>query len=127
MLINNDLFIVKKSKIHGKGLFAKKNIPANTIIWKFNNKIDHVIKKVDKLILKKYYRFKNFAYYSKKYNGWIYELDRAKWINHSENPNCISNNNITYTTKIIKQGNELTENYCKDYYYNYDKVGRCII
>ena len=117
MLINNKLFVVKNSSIHGRGLFAREKIPKGTVIWKFNPKIDKTFRKVTPTVLKKHYLFYNFAWFCKQKKFWVYETDRAKWINHSSKPNCSSEKNwkITKTTKAIKAGEEITEDYGKTY------------
>lgn len=117
MLINNDLFIVKKSPTHGRGLFAKKNIPKGTVIWKFNKRIDKLIKRIKPSVLKKHYLFNNFAWYNRFIQSWVYETDRAKWINHSKKPNISSKGNwkIMKVIKNIKAGEEITEDYEKEY------------
>tara|TARA_Y100000590_G_C15738667_1_gene1019472 strand:- start:2112 stop:2591 length:480 start_codon:yes stop_codon:yes gene_type:complete len=134
----------KKSRTHGFGLFANKNIKKNQkIIQYIGNKIS---KKEGDRIADKHL---NLAKKNKK-NGqvYIFELNKrfdidgnvkenyAKYINHSCDPNCeveIINNQIwIIAIKNIKKNNELTYNYGysydTDYYEHVCKCGskKCI-
>ena len=83
---------IKKSDIEGLGLFATQQIKSGTVLG-----VTHIKDK-------------------KAENGyWITPL--GGFINHSDTPNCLKEENIfTYnlflkTTKDIKEGEELTLNY----------------
>jgi len=120
---------VKKSKVHGSGIFATKDIKKNTKIIEYLG--EKVTKKEgDKRSAE---RIKNFL--GKKDAGSVYifelnkkydidgntEYNNAKFINHSCNPNCevdIVKNHIWISSiKKIEKGDEL--NY--DYGYPFDK------
>jgi SET domain-containing protein len=118
LLLSPNAIKIKASPIQGRGIFANVNIPKHTVIWKFNPIVDHVIKHKTKKHTKHYWRFDNFAYYSQKHRGWVYCTDRMKWMNHSSVPNTTSaqtEEDYVTTTREIKKGEELTENYCVEY------------
>ena len=119
---------VKNSSVHGSGVFATKNIPKNT------NIIQYIGEKVTKsegdrrssTRIKKYLNspLKGSVYIfelNKKYDiDGLVNNNKARFINHSCNPNCevdIINGQIWISSiKNIKKGEEL--NY--DYGYPFD-------
>ena len=120
---------VKNSKIHGSGVFAKKNIKKNQkIIEYIGEKISR--REGDKRSEK---RLKKYLNSSLTGSVYIFELDKkydidgsplynkARYINHSCNPNCevdIKNNQIWISSiKNIKKGAELSY----DYGYSFNK------
>jgi hypothetical protein len=98
---------VKRSNIHGFGLFANEDIPEGTIIWEFNEEVDEDITEN----YKDYYNQDHVS----KINNRYYIFTDARYMNHSDN------NNISYTegieeakglaNRFICKGEELTENY----------------
>ncbi len=120
---------VKKSKVHGTGVFANTNIQKNVKI------IQYIGKKITKSEGDRRSAERIKKYLNKKNEGsvYIFELNKkydidgsplynkARYINHSCNPNCevdIINNQIWISSiKKIKKGAEL--NY--DYGYEFDK------
>ena len=118
-----------KSKIHGKGIFASEDIKKNTQIIEYLG--DKVTKKEgDKRSeewLKKYSNKKNSgSVYVFELNS-KYDIDgsplynKARYINHSCDPNCevdiIKNRIWISSIKSIKKNEELTY----DYGYPFDK------
>tara|TARA_X000000368_G_scaffold418448_1_gene418123 strand:- start:632 stop:1117 length:486 start_codon:yes stop_codon:yes gene_type:complete len=120
---------VKKSKVHGTGIFATQVIPKNTKV------IEYIGEKVnrsegDKRSEK---RIKKFLNSKKTGSVYIFELNskydidgsplynKARYINHSCDPNCevdIIRGHIWISSiKKIKEGDEL--NY--DYGYEFDQ------
>jgi len=120
---------LRKSKVHGNGVFAKKNIKKNVkIIQYIGEKITK--KEGDKRSaerIKKYLNKKNVGSVyvfelNKKYDiDGSPKYNKARYINHSCEPNCeviIENNQIwILSIKNIRAGEEL--NY--DYGYAFDK------
>ena len=120
---------VKKSNVHGSGIFASKDIKKNTKI------IEYIGEKVlksegDKRSAR---RLKKYLNSSLTGSVYIFELNakydidgspyynKARYINHSCNPNCeveIEDNHIWITSiKKIKKDEELSY----DYGYEFDK------
>ena len=114
---------VKKSKIHGSGVFATQYIKKNTQI------IQYIGKKVTRAEgnLRSEKRLKKFLNSEEDGSVYIFELNskfdidgsylynKARYINHSCNPNCevdIKNNEIWISSiKNIKKGDELSYDY----------------
>tara|TARA_A100001011_G_C13901717_1_gene671389 strand:- start:145 stop:636 length:492 start_codon:yes stop_codon:yes gene_type:complete len=120
---------VRKSKIHSKGVFAKKNIKKNTQI------IEYIGEKITKAEgdRRSSVRIKKFTNSRQSGSVYIFELNKkydidgfvnrnkAKFINHSCNPNCevdILDGKIWISSiKNIKKDEELSY----DYGYTFDK------
>tara|TARA_X000000950_G_scaffold289097_1_gene409754 strand:+ start:5870 stop:6358 length:489 start_codon:yes stop_codon:yes gene_type:complete len=130
---------VKKSKVHGSGVFATRNIKKNTKI------IEYIGEKVTKREgdkrsasrIKRYLNSENTGSVyifelNKKYDiDGSFEYNKARYLNHSCSPNCevdIINDEIWISSiKNIKSGSELTYDYgytfdVKDYR---DHICRC--
>ena len=120
---------VKKSKIHGTGVFATETIPKNTeVIEYIGEKISKGIgnKRSEKQIKKSLKSSEIGSVYIFELNK-KYDIDgnksynKARFINHSCNPNCevdiIKNRIWISSIKKIKKGEELSY----DYGYEFDK------
>ena len=123
------MWLVKKSKVHGSGVFATKNIPKGKKIIQYIG--DKITKsegdRRSELRIKKYLNSKKTG------SVYIFELNKkydidgsplynkARYINHSCDPNCevdiIDNQIWISSTKKIKSGEELTY----DYGYTFDR------
>jgi len=119
----------KKSKIHGIGIVASENIKKNTKV------IEYIGEKITKSEGNKRSaeRIKKYLYKKNEGSVYIFELNKkydidgtpsynkARYINHSCNPNCevdIINNQIwIIAIKNIKKDNELSY----DYGYPFDE------
>ena len=120
---------VKKSKVHGSGVFATHNIKKNTKIIEYIG--EKIIKSEGDKRSEK--RIRKYLHSSSKGSVYIFELNKkydidgsplynhARYINHSCEPNCeveIENNQIWISSiKNIKKGEELSY----DYGYVFDK------
>ena len=120
---------VNHSAIHGHGVFAKKNIKKNIKI------IQYIGEKISKSEGDKRSEIRLKKYLNSNMTGsvYIFELNnkfdidgsflynKARYINHSCNPNCevnIEKNEIWISSiKYIKKGEELSY----DYGYSFDK------
>ena len=123
-------FKIKKSKIHSKGAFAKKNIKKGEIIAEYYGK------KISKKQSENLYEemIENHKKDPSKASVYTFDLDDnydlngnvwwnlAKYINHSCDPNCesetITKNKeskiVIKAIKNIKKGNEINFNYGYD-------------
>lgn len=105
--------ILKKSKIHGNGLFAKRKIPKGTVIVLVSKigKDVRVYTKVQYDKFSKSYKaiLKKYAY---EWEGNLYFCtDNVKYLNHSCEPNISNFNDFDIAIKDIKAGEELTYDY----------------
>ena len=123
------MWLVKKSKVHGSGVFATKNIPKGKKI------IEYIGEKIPKSEgdRRSELRIKKYLNSDKTGSVYIFELNKkydidgsplynkARYINHSCEPNCevdIIDNQIWISSiKKIKSGEELTY----DYGYTFDR------
>ena len=120
---------VRKSKVHGYGVFAKKDIKKNTNIIEYIG--EKILKSEGNIRSAK--RISQYLGSNETGSVYIFELNKkydidgsvlynkARYINHSCDPNCevdIINNEIWISSiKKIKSGQELTY----DYGYVFDK------
>ncbi len=120
---------VKNSKIHGAGVFAQKDIPKNVkVIQYIGEKIlrSEGNKRSEKRLSKYLHSQTDGSVYIFELNS-KYDVDgspkynKARYINHSCDPNCevdIINNEIWISSiKKIKKGEELSY----DYGFEFDK------
>jgi hypothetical protein len=104
-----------KSQIEGIGVFAKNPIAKGTLIWKFDPHFDRLIPnevwEAQTGAVKTY--LDRYCYPSRSSSGHIvFEADDARYMNHSDNPNCdVSNENAMYALKDIAPREELTCDY----------------
>jgi SET domain-containing protein len=115
---------VRKSHIHGLGLFAKKLIPKGTVWWHARKQDALIISKTQFSMLDnppKTPMITNFieslltyAYYDEILDALIFCLDDSKYVNHSFNPNTgtIEEHALNaISRKDIHPGEEITEDY----------------
>lgn len=104
-----------KSQIAGIGVFADEDICKSQVIWSMNklsvfritpeyyNELSEEEK--DFIEEKDYYWIDNDGSY-------MIPLDDSRFVNHSENPNVVDQNDYTtIAARNIKKGEELTMNY----------------
>ncbi len=108
---------LKQSLINGIGLFANQFISKNTIVWKYNLRLDQLYhrdewKSTPKMVKKllKHYGYKN------EYGDYILCGDDARFFNHSDTPNCFEEYSPggtapTIANRDIQKGEELTIDY----------------
>lgn len=119
--IDNDLVIIKKSKIEGLGVFAKQDIPKGTKIadyygkemkWKtFKNKYgEYKMNSIHTYPMRRIWKIlvaKEEPYKSKNLTNYINEVPGKT--------NCQLKLRALYAKKDIKKGQELFLEYPKDY------------
>ncbi|MDP3763021.1 MAG: SET domain-containing protein [bacterium] len=103
------------SKIQGIGLFAQQFIPKGTLVQKFMPGFDLIIpeSEIPKLSEPAREQFLKYAYKNKD-GQYILCFDDTRFLNHSDNPNLISNDpteEIDIAARDIQKGEELTVNY----------------
>ncbi len=100
------------STIHGIGLLADEFIAAGTVVWEHNDFIDRIYR-FDKLVpipepaqtFLKTYGWREGSYF-------IMPCDNARFVNHSDEPNCkVLDNGTSVASKDIYPGEEITESY----------------
>ena len=122
-------WLTKKSKIHGMGIYASEDIPKNTKIIEYIG--EKILKREGDIRSEK--RIKKYLNSKKTGSVYIFELNskydidgskrynKARYINHSCDPNCeveIKDGEIWISSiKKIKKGDELSY----DYGYAFDK------
>lgn len=101
-------WVIKKSKIHGKGVFAARDFKKGEVVlrWDLSNRI----KKKDIIKLPEQIR-KNIYYYRGKY---IIPTSPGKYFNHSCNANTFAKNACDIARRNIKKGEEITVNYSNE-------------
>ena len=98
---------IKKSKIHGQGIFAMEVLPKGTVVELLAGRPQHYSSISTALLLRRSFEVSKDTYVvaKKESVGWL--------LNHSDRPNCsynIGTRKIT-TTRRIRKGEELTLDY----------------
>ena len=127
--------VVRPSKIHGFGLFAKKLIPKGTVWWHAREQDVMIITK-DQFIMfdssaksPKIENFMtillNYSYCERDIEALIFILDNNRYVNHSFNPNSGLPEDGTGLCSVaqrdIQIGEEITEDYSKYTIFNWLK------
>lgn len=118
--------VVKRSSIHSKGVFAKRNIPKGAKIIEYVGEIitkKQADQRAERQLNKSQRKQRKGAVYVFELNG-TYDLDgnvswnKAKYINHSCSPNAETENIDGHIWIVamedIKKGQEITYNYGYD-------------
>ncbi|MCO6483683.1 MAG: SET domain-containing protein-lysine N-methyltransferase [Flavobacteriales bacterium] len=115
-------FRVRRSRIHGNGVFATADIPAGTELIEYTGKLI-TRKEADELYDEMY---SGHTFLMELTDDWIIDANQggndARWINHSCAPNCIPYQHehptdplktkvIIETIRDIRAGEELTYDY----------------
>jgi SET domain-containing protein len=108
------------SSVHGIGLFAAELIPANSIIWQYNEYIDtiypediflNICRNIHQNTLE---QLLNSSY--KRSGRYFYLTDNARFINHSDVANIAFVDDYTEVAlQEIKPREEILENYLFSY------------
>ncbi len=110
--------VVKKSKIHGKGVFANKDFKKGEIVVKYNLK---------KLTKKEFESLpdKEKHFISREGKDYLLFLSPERYVNHSCNPNTNSLKECDVAVKNIKKGEEITGDYFKEAIPNLNMKCNC--
>jgi SET domain-containing protein len=104
---------VAPSPIAGVGLFVAVNLPAGQVIWEFSEGVDWRIAPRELEAFPEPFQSRLRHYLYQEDSG-IYVLcgDNAKYMNHSEDPNCDdAGGEYTVARRPIMAGEELTCDY----------------
>lgn len=102
-----------ESPIHGIGVFTPEPLPAGTLIWQFHPDVDWRItpEELERFPEPYQSRFRSYCYLIPE-GVYVFCGDTAKFMNHSETPNCDDpEGRITVTNRAIAAGEELTSDY----------------
>ena len=104
---------VAPSPIAGVGLFAATDLPANFIIWEYTEGVDWNIPPSELMLFPEPFQSKLRHYlYQEDSGAYVLCGDNAKYMNHSDGPNCDdTGGEHTVTTRAVKAGEELTCDY----------------
>ena len=110
---------LRKSPIHGIGLFARERIAKGTVVWKFVEGFDaeFIAEQLAQLpkVAQDYLHF--YAYISSATGNYILPSDNGRFFNHSDTPNVIRSNipdgrdGADIAAQDIEAGEELLYNY----------------
>jgi len=105
---------INRSDIHGIGLFCKNDIAKGTKVWMFHPVFDIILDddQVRDLPVTAHEFLKIYGYRSVQTNELIVNLDLSRHINHSDQPNLVSDADSNYYAAFhILAGTELTCDY----------------
>ena len=104
---------VAPSSIAGVGLFAATPLPAGTVIWQYTDGIDWRITPTELSLFPEPYQSRLRHYLYQEDSGtYVLCGDNAKYMNHSEAPNCDDpEGEYTVTNRAVAAGEELTCDY----------------
>lgn len=103
---------VSRSSIHGHGVFAARAIPAGTLVWEFTEGVDW---RIEASTMERFpepfqSRLREWSYREES-GRYVLCGDNAKFMNHSESPNCDDAGEFTRSLRDIEAGEELTCDY----------------
>ena len=104
-----------ESRIHGRGLFARERIPANTIIWLLTPGIDIEMTSSEFDSLEPAFRdaIRRFVYTELETGKIVLCADEARYMNHADRPNTRTVGRQTIAIADIQPGEEITCNYAE--------------
>jgi SET domain-containing protein len=104
---------VAQSPIAGVGLFSAIDLPAQHVIWEYSDGVDWRIAPSELMLFPEPFQSRLRHYLYQEDSG-LYVLcgDNAKYMNHSDEPNCDdTGGEYTVTRRAIHAGEELTCDY----------------
>lgn len=109
-----DVYIAP-SPIQGIGVFAKGTISKGSVVWRLDERFDRLIPvelyESQTGPVKSY--LDRYAYPRRSdLNYIVFEADDARYMNHSDDPNCdFSHGDVAHALRDIAMGEELTCDY----------------
>jgi uncharacterized protein len=113
---------VRRSQVHGLGLFAEEFILKGTVVWRFDGRVDRRYNEGQLVALpeEEQERLRTFCYLNPRTRLYVYCGDNARYINHSEQPNTkdlgfeegvFEGEGITIAARDIQPGEEILSDY----------------
>jgi SET domain-containing protein len=104
-----------QSKIEGVGLFAAEPIPKGTVVWRYDPRFDLSLDMrdipADDTIAREW--LMRYGYQQTEDPVYIVCGDNARFMNHSDEPNCDDVNDETIALRDIAEGEEITCDYAR--------------
>ena len=113
----NIKYKLKESPIHGIGMFADQDIDEGQVVATSSPKLDVNISQgeFDSLESREQAEIEYWGFWDKVDNVWHVDFDNTKFINHSDKPSVTQEiehkDMYLITTRPVKKGEELTQNY----------------
>lgn len=103
--------VVKKSRIHGKGIFANRDFKKGEIVTRWDKSNDLTRTEIRKLP-------KHLRNHICEIEGGKYIIQKKPYcyVNHSCKPNTKEGKGFDIAIRNIKKGEEITSNYGKSYF-----------
>jgi hypothetical protein len=105
--MKKDVF-VKKSRIHGKGVFTSRDLKKGEVVLRWRPKI------LNKSDIKKLSATQKHYIYRVSKDKYFLMSPPEKYVNHSCDPNTKVKNYSDVAIRNIKRGEEITSNYGKE-------------
>ena len=106
-----------QSEIEGVGLFAAEPIPKGTVVWRYDPRFDLSLDMRDipasDTIMQEW--LMRYGYQPSDDPVYIVCGDNARFMNHSDAPNCDDVNELTIAIRDIAAGEEITCDYARFY------------
>jgi len=104
---------LSESSIHGVGVFTSTPLAANTRIWVFTENVDWRLSPEELASFPEPYQTKMRTWCYLNGDGrYVLCGDNARFMNHSDTPNCDDpEGRYTITNRDIEAGEELTSDY----------------
>jgi len=106
-----------KSKLHGIGLFTKEDLKKGQLVYVASPILDVNItqEQFNSLDEREKKEIRYWGFWDEPNKIWHVDFDNSKFINHSQSPTLTQNSNhkeaYLVTTRDVKNGEELTQNY----------------
>jgi SET domain-containing protein len=101
------------SAIHGIGLIAREFIPRGSVVWELRSGFDLVLaeQQVQELSDAAREQVLWYAYYDPAKRVYVLSADDDRFTNHADDPNTANDGNVTFATRDIRPGEEITWDY----------------